>query len=160
MTAETIRIDANRAPLQKFMKRRWNWSLWIGFVLVLAGFVSYEFFSQFPMTRDFPWANFLIFALGGFLLVLGLLRAFGRPQVYRGKIFGSIFAVLGVLVFGLFAYVIFFELRQVPASSNAPRVGQKAPDFTLPDQNDKPVALSDLLSGSKAAVVIFYRGFW
>jgi len=64
------------------------------------------------------------------------------------------------LGFCLFAYLIFFELKQVPASTGAPRVGQKAPEFTLPDQNNKPVALTDLLSGSKGAVLIFYRGFW
>jgi peroxiredoxin len=48
----------------------------------------------------------------------------------------------------------------VPASTGAPRVGQNAPAFTLPDQNNKPVALADLLSGSNAVVLIFYRGFW
>jgi len=51
-------------------------------------------------------------------------------------------------------------LRQVPSSSGAPRVGQKAPDFILLDQSGKPVGLGDLLSGSRAVVLIFYRGFW
>lgn len=142
------------------MKRKWNWSLWIGFVFVLLGFLTYTFFVQFPVTRDFPWANFLFFGVGGVLLLAGLVRAFGKPKLYRGKIFGSIFAVLSVIVFSLFAYLIFFELRQVPASTGAPQVGQKAPEFSLPDQNNKPVALADLLSGSKGAVLIFYRGFW
>jgi hypothetical protein len=27
-------------------------------------------------------------------------------------------------------------------------------------QNDKPVGLGDLLSNSKGALLIFYRGFW
>jgi hypothetical protein len=142
------------------MKRSWNWSLWIGFVLALAGFLTYPFFVLFPATRDFPWANFLLFGLGGIILLIGLVRAFGKPKLYRGKIFGSIFAVLSVIVFSVFAYLIFFELKQVPTSTGAPRVGQKAPEFTLPDQNNKPVALADLLSGSKGAVLIFYRGFW
>jgi len=141
-------------------KKSWNWSLWIGFLCALAGFVSYTFFAQFPITRDFPWANFLLFAVGGILLVIGLFRAFGRPQVYRGKIFGSILAVLAVTMFGLFSYIIFYELRQVPPSTGAPRVGQKAPDFFLMDQNGKPVGLGDLLSNSSGAVLIFYRGFW
>src|SRR5438094_314976 len=97
------------------------------------------------------------------LLIVGLFRAFGRPQVYRGKIFGSIFAVIAVLLVAFFTYEIFYVLRQVPASAGAPRVGQKAPDFTLLDQNGKPVGLGDLLrrqSGPKAVAVIFYRGFW
>jgi len=142
------------------VKRNWNWALWIGFAFVLAGFLTYLFFIQFPLTRDFPWANFLLFGIGGIFLVTGLVRAFGRPQVYRGKIFGPILAGISLLISGFFFYLIFYELRQVPASGGAPHVGQKAPEFTLPDQDDKPVALTELLSGSKGALLIFYRGFW
>jgi hypothetical protein len=142
------------------MKRSWNWSLWIGFFFALAGFLGYTFFAQFPVTRDFPWANLLLFAVGGILLVLGLFRAFGKPRIYRGKIFGPILATLGILMFAFFSYVFFYALRQVPPSTGAPRVGQKAPNFTLPDQDGKDVALGDLVSKSKAVALIFYRGFW
>ena len=38
------------------MKRKWNWPIWAGFVVAVAGLVSYDFFAQFPITRDFPWA--------------------------------------------------------------------------------------------------------
>jgi hypothetical protein len=144
------------------MKRKWNWSLWMGFVSVLAGFLSYPLFARFPITRDFPWANLLLFCAGAILFVAGLVRAFGKPKLYRGKIFGPLLAALSLLVFGFFAYEIFYVLRQVPASSGAPQVGQKAPDFTLPDQGGKLVALSNFLSSQKSAgvVLIFYRGFW
>ena len=150
-------------------RKSWNWSLWLGFVFALAGFLSYTFFAQFPITRDFPWANLLLFAVGGILLVLGLFRAFGKAQVYRGKIFGPILATLGLLMFGFFSYVFFYQLRQVPPSTGAPRAGQQAPDFTLPDQDDKQVSLADLLSApassvsaakANAVLLIFYRGFW
>ena len=142
------------------MKRKWNWPIWLGFVVAVGGLFSYEFFAQFPITRDFPWANLLLFAIGAALLLVGLFRAFGRPQVYRGKIFGSIFVTISFLLFAFFAYEIFYVLRQVPLSSHAPRVGEKAPEFTLVDPNGRSVALADLLSGSKAVVLIFYRGFW
>jgi hypothetical protein len=146
------------------MKRNWNWSLWAGFLFALAGFLSYTFFVQFPLTRDFPWANFLLFGIGGILLIVGLTRAFGKPKLYRGKVFGTILTVLSVLVFALFSYIVFYELKQLPASAEAPRVGQKAPEFTLPDQNDKQVALVDLILSPAGkpggAVLIFYRGFW
>jgi hypothetical protein len=141
----------------------------MGFLCVLAGFLTYTFFAQFPSTRDFPWANLLLFAAGGFFLVLGLFRAFGKPQLYRGKIFGPILTIVGVLIFGFFSYLIFYELRQVPPSTGAPRVGEKAPAFTLPDENDKPVSLADLLSSrtpststasANEVLLIFYRGFW
>jgi hypothetical protein len=141
------------------MKRKWNWPIWVGFVVVVTAVFSYEFFARFPITRDFPWANFLLFGIGIALLIAGLFRAFARPQVYRGKLFGSIFAAIAVLVIAFFSYEIFYALRQVPASASAPRVGQKAPDFLLLDQNGKPVGLGDLLSNSKGVVVIFYRGF-
>jgi hypothetical protein len=145
------------------MKRRWNWPIWVGFVVAIAGLFSYEFFARFPITRDFPWANFLLFGIGLALLVVGLFRAFGRPQVYRGKIFGSIFAAMAVLFVAFFSYVILYVLHQVPASASAPRVGQRAPDLLLLDQNGKPVGLGDLLrgpSGPKPVALIFYRGFW
>lgn len=142
------------------MKRKWNWPIWIGFVVAVGGLFSYEFFAQFPITRDFPWANLLLFGVGTALLIVGLFRAFGRPQRYRGKAFGSIFSAMVLLFFAFFCYGIFYMLRQVPDSSGAPRVGQKAPDFILLDQSGKPVGLGDLLSGSRAVVLIFYRGFW
>ncbi len=142
------------------MKRSWNWSLWVGFLFALAGFLSYTFFAQFPITRDFPWVNLLLFCVGGIFLVVGLFRAFGRSQIYRGKIFGPILATLAISMFGLLSYVLFYELRQVPPSTGAPRVGQKAPQFTLSDQDGKEVSLGDLVGRSKAVALIFYRGFW
>jgi hypothetical protein len=146
--------------VQLGVKKNWNWSLWLGFLFVLAGFLSYAFFAQFPVTRDLPWANFLLFAVGGILLVVGLFRAFGKPRVYRGRILGPILAILGICMFGFLSYVFFYVLRQVPPSTGAPRVGQKAPEFTLLDQDGKEVSLRDLTTRSKAVALIFYRGFW
>jgi peroxiredoxin len=65
-----------------------------------------------------------------------------------------------LLVVGFFCYIFFYQLRQVPPSTGAPRVGQKAPEFTLSDQDGKDVSLSDLVSKSRAVSLIFYRGFW
>jgi len=141
------------------VKRKWNWPLWVGFIVAVGGLFSYELFAEFPMTRDFPWANLLLFGIGAALLLVGLFRAFGRPQVYRGKVFGSIFATISLFLFAFFAYEIFYVLRQVPISAQAPRVGAKAPEFSLPDQNGKSVVLGDLLSPN-GAVLIFYRGHW
>ncbi len=142
------------------MKRKWNWPIWAGFFVALGGLFSYEFFVRFPITRDFPWANLLLFGIGAVLLLVGLFRAFGRPQLYRGKIFGLIFTVITLFLFTFFSYEIFYVLRQVPLSAHAPRVGEKAPEFTLVDQNGRSVALTDLASSSRAVALIFYRGFW
>jgi hypothetical protein len=151
------------------MKRNWNWPIWMGFLGVLAALLSFPFFIRFPSTRDFPWVNFLLFGLGGLLLILGLIRAFKQPEQYRGKIFGSLLSVLSLLMFAFFAFGVFHLARQLPASASAPRIGQKAPDFTLPDQDGKEVTLSTMLSSSDStfpggkvngALLIFYRGFW
>jgi len=142
----------------------------VGFFLVVLGLVSYiPFFALFPITRDFPWANLLLFAGGGVLLCAGLIRAFKRPELYRGRIPGSILAVLSVAGISFFAYGLFYVARQLPPATAAPRVGQKAPDFALPDQNGKMVTLAELLTSGPAgaagaqangALLIFYRGHW
>lgn len=142
------------------MRRKWNGPIWVGLLAVLAGLFSYGFFARFPITRDFPWANLLLLGSGLALLIVGLFRAFGRPRVYHGKIFGSVFTAIAVFLVAFFCYEIFYVLRQVPPSTGAPHVGQRAPDFTLANENGKPVALADLLSGSNAVLLIFYRGFW
>src|SRR5437763_6714681 len=153
------------------MKRRWNYSLWAGFLLVVLGLVSYvTFFVRFPITRDFPWANLLLFFAGALLLGKGLIRSFRQPELYRGKILGSFMAAVSLAGIGFFAYGLLYLVRQLPSSAAAPRVGQKAPDFTLPDQNGKPVTLAELLAPpagktdaaakTGGVLLIFYRGHW
>src|SRR5207244_8641688 len=102
--------------------------------------------AKFPVTRDFPWVNLLMFAGGLTLLGIGLVRAYRQPALHRGRIFGPILTLIGAAGVGLFCWGIFYVARQMPASTGAPRVGQKAPDFTLPDQDGNPVALAELLS--------------
>ncbi len=127
--------------------RRWNWHLWAGFVLCSAGFASYFLlFVRFPVTRDLPWANFLLFGAGIAFLCVGLKRAFGEPGQYRGKIAGSILGLLSLLSVGFFCFLIFYQTKQLPASAGAPRIGQRAPDFVLSDSDNNPVSLSSLLS--------------
>ncbi len=145
------------------MKRRWNVAVWGGFLVVLSALVTYmQIFIRFPATRDFPWATLLIFAAGLALLGRGLVRAYREPHLHRGRIAGTIFAALGIALFGSFAFTTFYGAKQLPASPGAPQVGQQAPDFTLPDQDGVPVTLSKLLAdGADGGVVlIFYRGYW
>ena len=149
-------------------QRRWNWHLWAGFVLCLAGFATFPLFARFPLTRDVPWANFLLFAAGLALLLVGLRRAFSQPQQYRGKIAGSILGVLGLVVLGAFCFIVFHLTRQLPASNGAPRIGQEAPEFALADTDNHPSSLSSLLSSPmpqtnappKGVLLVFYRGYW
>jgi len=150
------------------MRRRWNVSVWAGFLVVLSAMVTYILvFIRFPATRDFPWATLLIFGAGLALIARGLIRAYREPQLYRGRIAGAILLGLGVAVLGFFCYQVFYFMRQVPPSTRAPQVGQMAPDFTLPDKDGVPITLSKLFDpgtggagGANGAVLIFYRGYW
>ncbi len=148
-------------------KRGWNWLLWAGFVLSVIAFLSYfAFFVEFPSTRNFPWANLLLFVIAAGLFAAGIRRAFRRPLSYRGKIFGPILAGLSTLILGFFVFAIFVAARHMPASAAAPRVGARAPDFTLTDSDNKLVSLASLLTGPvggaapKGVMLVFYRGYW
>jgi cytochrome oxidase Cu insertion factor (SCO1/SenC/PrrC family) len=45
------------------------------------------------------------------------------------------------------------------ADLNRVKAGEAAPEFTLEDQDGKPVTLSDY-RGKKTVVLVFYRGYW
>lgn len=149
--------------------KRLNWPLWLGFLLTLGAFLSYFFvFVEFPFTRDFPWANLVLFLIAGVLLFMGLRRGFAadRPHPIRSKIVSSIFTLLSVAVFAMFIFIIFIGGRWLPASKGAPQVGQRVPEFTLPDTSGKQVSLKELLTAPingnapKGVLLIFYRGYW
>jgi len=149
--------------------RRLNWPLWLGFLLTLGTFLSYFFiFVVFPFTRDFPWANLLLFVIAIVLLFMGLRRGFAsdRPHPTRSKIVSSIVSGLSLLVIALFVFTIFIGGRWLPASKGAPQVGQRAPDFSLPDSSGKTVSLNELLTtpingnAPKGVLLVFYRGYW
>ena len=58
-------------------KLRWNWPAWAGFLLSILAFVSYfTVLVRFPITRNVPWVNFLLFGAAALFLLTGLKRAF------------------------------------------------------------------------------------
>ncbi len=62
--------------------RRFNWPIWAGFLLSLIAFLSYFFvFVWFPVTRDFPWANLLLFAIAAGLLLVEFGARFQQARV-------------------------------------------------------------------------------
>src|SRR5258705_12769895 len=114
-------------------KRGLNWPLWSGFILSPIAFLSYPFvFERWPVTRDFPWVNLLLFGLTALLLVTGLRRAFATSRLRWLRITSGLVATtLSVALFANFAMTVFVHARHLPASAHAPRVGERAPDFTL-----------------------------
>jgi hypothetical protein len=157
--------------------KKFNWQIWTGFLLSIVAFFSYPtVFVMWPVTRDFPWVNLLLFAIAIVLLGIGVRRAFAPNRRRISKIVAPIVATLGILILGFFIFAAFIASRWLPVSLGAPQVGQKAPDFTLTDMNNKPVSLSDLLAQPmeparpamvggtarppKGVLLVFYRGYW
>jgi hypothetical protein len=148
-------------------KKRWNSAPWAGFLITIGAFLSYFLlFARFPVTRDVPWVNALLFVAGATLVAVGLRRAFRRNSDYGGRIAAPILAVLSLLVIGLFG-VFLYAGRQLPKSGEAPRAGQQAPEFSLADvATGRTVSLSELLSAPvggrppRGVVLVFYRGYW
>lgn len=147
--------------------KNFSWQIWAGFLLTVFAFLGYPFiFINWPVTRDFPWASLLLFALAAALLFVGVRRAFKPERRLISRIVAPVLAALSALILALFVFVAFIQSRWLPASQAAPAVGQKAPDFTLTDTNNRQVSLTDLLSQRiankppKAVLLIFYRGYW
>ena len=148
--------------------RRTNFAPWYGLVITLLGIASEFFYFLQPspsIVRVVPWINLFLPAIGLICLLIGLARAFARPVIYGGKIWGSIVAVIALLLLAG-NIVLFRHTRDVPKSAGAPQVGQRLPDFTLPDSSGQPTSLSQLFSASgdgsqpKAVLLVFYRGYW
>jgi hypothetical protein len=135
--------------------RSWNWALWSGLALSVFAFISYPtLFVRWPVTRDFPWVNLILFAIALALLYAGVRRA---PR----RVVPAITAFVGAAIFVLFIVSVFVLFKQMPTASNAPRVGSRAPNFTLLDENRRPVSLSQLVASSpRGVLLIFYRGYW
>jgi hypothetical protein len=140
-------------------------ALWLGLLFTVLGPISNGlYFLGFPASAV-VWITLLLPAVGLTLIVIGLRRAFGQSP-YRAKVGGAIAVALSVLVLAASVGVFVLSRRLPPPSTGTPQVGQRVPDFTLPDSAGNPVALSQVLAGSnaggppKAVLLVFYRGYW
>ena len=131
-----------------------NKRLWGGLLLSIVAMVSYFFFFyRFPVTRDVPWVNYILFVVATVLLISGFRRA-------RRKVWAGIGVAAGILLFIGFVFGMTIGSR-VPLSPSAPRVGEKAPDFALLDSTAHRVSLAQLLASSpRGVLLVFYRGYW
>src|ERR1044072_6672117 len=107
--------------------KRLNWQIWSGFVLSLIAAFSYPFvFVRWPMTREFPWANLVLFAIALVFLFVGLRRAFKPGKRIASKIFSTLAAAFGVFLLAGLLFLFFVMGSWLPKSSGAPLVGQEA----------------------------------
>ena len=158
-------------PTPALIQERPNVAIFYGFIFILltiASDVPVLYTLTFPGQAFLPWINLALPTIAVILLLIGLKRAIGQPDIYRGKGWASILTVLSILILAgsIWGYR---HSTDIPDSTGAPQVGQKAPDFTLSDTSGKPVSLSQLLTtpigappgkAPKAVLLVFYRGWW
>jgi len=151
---------------------RSTWPIWLGFVVSLLGLISYFlFFARFPVTRNVPWVNFLLFATSAALLLGGWRKVLTGQPPRGGKVVSSLLTIASLSIFGAFCFFIFYASRKLPAAIESPKIGQRAPEFALRDTHENPVSLATLLSTPldpsspspslpRGVLLVFYRGYW
>ena len=138
---------------------------WIGFLITILGFAS-NFLYWLSIPESFiPWINVAMPLIGLVVLFVGLIRFWPGANLWR-RALGVFLGLLStaVLVISVWGFV---DARNIPGAAGAPQVGQKAPDFTLPDSTGQSVSLAQLLADPlansarpKAVLLVFYRGYW
>jgi hypothetical protein len=155
-------------PMPALAPRRRNGALFAGTAFLFLTILSNvpPLYSLKGFDRILPWLSLALPVLALVSYAVGLKRAFTMREVYRGRITGSILSAVSLLLVAGSVW-LFLHGRDLPGSSGAPKVGQKAPDFTLTDTSGNQVSLSQLLAASpgsaaapKAVLLVFYRGYW
>jgi cytochrome oxidase Cu insertion factor (SCO1/SenC/PrrC family) len=121
-------------------------------LLVVGAIAAYVLLIRVPLVRNHPGAYVAAFALAAALAVLALARGRGR----RWPAWIALALSSALLVAGIWFNV---AVARIPASPTVLRVGERPPDFTLPDAEGRPVTLAEF-RGKKPVVLVFYRGYW
>lgn len=146
---------------------RANSSLWLGLIAALAAVLcDFVFFLNPPAQSAIPWLSLALAAVALIFLAIGAKNLFAQRRTIAARIVGVV-VVLFSLLLSVGSIFGFFHARAVPASTDSPQIGQKAPDFTLTDTNGQSVSLAQLFAPApgdaaapKAVLLIFYRGYW
>jgi len=126
------------------------WPALLSVLLSVGAIAGYVAFLRVPAVRNHPELYLVAFALATVIAGAASWRAARWPNFVALGI-SAILLILG----GYFNFV----LARVPATATALKVGEPAPDFTLPDAGGAPVSLASF-QGQAPVVLVFYRGYW
>ena len=118
--------------------------------LSLGAIAGYFSLLRVPFIRNHPVLYLAAFALAAAIAAGASVRAPRWPNVTA--------LALSVALLVLGGYFNFVYAR-LPAAVTALRVGEAAPDFTLPDGAGAPVTLASFRDRTPV-VLVFYRGYW
>jgi hypothetical protein len=130
------------------MSRYWPALLSVG--LSLGAIAAYVSLLRVPAVRNHPWLYLVAFALATVIAAGASWRAARWPNLAA--------LVISVALLGLGAYFN-VVLAAIPAATPMVRVGEAAPDFTLPDATGATVSLASFRERAPV-VLVFYRGYW
>jgi hypothetical protein len=129
-----------------------TWLAVLSVLVAIGALAAYVLLLGVAMVRNHPEGYVIAFALATGLAVLAVVRA--RTRRWPAGV------ALGVSSLLLVAGAWFnFVVTRVPDAPVAFKVGERPPDFTLPDAAGRPVTLADY-RGKKPVVLVFYRGYW
>ena len=121
-------------------------------VVAIGAIAAYVLLLRVAVVRNHPEGYVVAFALATALASL----AVARPQARRWPAW----LALGLSTLLLVAGAWFnFVVARVPDTPTVLRVGERPPEFTLPDAAGRRIALADY-RGRKPVVLVFYRGYW
>jgi hypothetical protein len=129
-----------------------RWLAALSVAIGIGAIGTYVLLLRVAVVRNHPEGYVIAFALAAALAAWALVRARGRRWPYWLTLGFSGLLLLGGAWFN-------FVGARVPVGPTALRVGERPPDFTLPDAVGRPVSLADY-RGKKPVVLVFYRGYW
>ena len=129
---------------------RAGWLAALSLLVSVTAIGVYSRFLRVAAVRNNPEGYVAAFAIAA--VIAGLAVALRRRWYTWAVLVLSVVLVLGGAAFN-------FVLARIPAVQTTLRVGERAPEFTLPDATGRPVALADY-RGKKPVVIVFYRGYW
>jgi len=119
-------------------------------VVSLGAAGAYLSLLRVPAIRNHPALYLAGFALGTAIAAAAVWRS-ARWLNLAALAFSVALLVLG----GYFNFVF----ARLPAPATVLKVGEAAPDFTLPDATGAAVALASFRD-QRPVVLVFYRGYW
>ena len=126
------------------------WPALASVLLCVGAIAGYYALLRVPAIRNHPALYLVVFALAAVIAGVATWRAARWPN----------FVALGLSVVLLILGGYFnFVLARVPSGPVALRIGEPAPDFTLPDAAGAAVSLASF-RGRTPVVLVFYRGYW
>jgi hypothetical protein len=89
------------------------------------------------------------------IMVLTERRSAFVEELRHVLLIGTTAAVLGFTAYGTYIYGF---SQTLPAASEAPQIGDTAPDFSVTDPEGRTHALANHIGGP--VLLVFYRGHW